>query len=59
MAMGMLLTVLGALQVIGPGAAPADPWMADLLGSINRIYGVPGRVEKARNYHGTYGFITD
>ena len=28
-------------------------------GSINRIYGVPGRVEPARNYRGTYGFITD
>jgi pilus assembly protein CpaC len=36
----------------------SDP-QADLLGSINRIYGVPGRVEKARNYRGTYGFITD
>ena len=35
-----------------------DP-QADLLGSINRIYGVPGRVEPARNYRGTYGFITD
>ena len=32
---------------------------ADLLGSINRIYGVPGRIEPARNYRGTYGFITD
>ncbi|KRR24947.1 secretin [Bradyrhizobium lablabi] len=39
-------------------AAVADP-QADLLGSINRIYGVPGRVEKTRNYRGTYGFITD
>jgi len=39
-------------------AAASDP-QADLLGSINRIYGVPGRVEKARNYRGTYGFITD
>jgi pilus assembly protein CpaC len=29
------------------------------LGSINRIYGVPGRVEPVRNYRGTYGFITD
>ena len=36
----------------------SDP-QADLLGSINRVYGVPGRVEKARNYRGTYGFITD
>jgi pilus assembly protein CpaC len=39
-------------------AAASDP-QADLLGNINRIYGVPGRVEKARNYRGTYGFITD
>ena len=38
--------------------AAADP-QADLLGSINRIYGVPGRVEPAQNYRGTYGFITD
>jgi pilus assembly protein CpaC len=39
-------------------AAAADP-QADLLGSINRIYGVPGRTEPAKNYRGTYGFITD
>jgi pilus assembly protein CpaC len=39
-------------------SAVSDP-QADLLGSINRIYGVPGRVEPARNYRGTYGFITD
>jgi len=39
-------------------ANAADP-QADLLGSINRIYGVPGRTEPARNYRGTYGFITD
>ena len=36
----------------------SDP-QADLLGSINRIYGVPGRVEPIRNYRGSYGFITD
>src|SRR5690349_9827126 len=36
----------------------SDP-QADFLGSINRIYGVPGRAEPARNYRGTYGFITD
>jgi pilus assembly protein CpaC len=41
------------------GFAPASDPQADLLGSINRIYGVPGRVEPARNYRGTYGFITD
>jgi pilus assembly protein CpaC len=39
-------------------AAPADP-QAQLLGNINRIYGVPSRVDPARNYRGTYGFITD
>jgi pilus assembly protein CpaC len=39
-------------------ASASDP-QADLLGSINRIYGVPGRTEPARNYRGTYGFITD
>jgi pilus assembly protein CpaC len=39
-------------------AAASDP-QADLIGSINRIYGVPGRTEPARNYRGTYGFITD
>jgi pilus assembly protein CpaC len=39
-------------------ASASDP-QADLLGSINRVYGVPGRVEPARNYRGTYGFITD
>jgi len=40
--------------------APSDP-QADLLGNINRIYGVPGRsnTEPAGNYRGSYGFITD
>jgi len=41
------------------GFAPASDPQADLIGSINRIYGTPGRVEPARNYRGTYGFITD
>jgi pilus assembly protein CpaC len=41
------------------GFADASDPQADLLGSINRIYGVPGRAESARNYRGTYGFITD
>ena len=36
----------------------SDP-QAGLIGNLNRIYGVPGRVEPARNYRGTYGFITD
>jgi AcrR family transcriptional regulator len=33
-AMGMLLSVLDALQVIGPGAVPAEPWMTELVGTI-------------------------
>jgi pilus assembly protein CpaC len=41
------------------GFAPASDPQSDLLGSINRIYGVPGRVAPARSYRGTYGFITD
>jgi pilus assembly protein CpaC len=41
------------------GFANASDPQADLLGSINRIYGVPGRTEPARNYRGSYGFITD
>jgi pilus assembly protein CpaC len=40
-------------------ASASDP-QSDLLGSVNRIYGVPGRNEApARNYRGAYGFITD
>ncbi len=40
-------------------AASSDP-QADLIGSVNRIYGVPGRAPEApQNYRGTYGFITD
>jgi pilus assembly protein CpaC len=39
-------------------AAAADP-QADLLGSINRIYGVPGQTGPSQGYRGTYGFITD
>ena len=34
LAMGMLLSVLDALQVIGPGAVPAEPWMIELVSSI-------------------------
>jgi pilus assembly protein CpaC len=40
-------------------AASSDP-QADLIGSVNRIYGAPGRAPGApQNYRGTYGFITD
>ena len=34
LAMGMLLSVLDALQVIGPGAVPAEPWMTELVSTI-------------------------
>ncbi len=39
-------------------ADAADP-QSDLLGNINRIYGVRGRTEPGGNYRGKYGFITD
>jgi AcrR family transcriptional regulator len=34
LAVGMLCTVLGAMGVIGPGAAPAQPWMTELVNSV-------------------------
>jgi pilus assembly protein CpaC len=41
------------------GFAEASDPQASLLGTINRIYGVPGRTDPKRRYRGTYGFITD
>ncbi|MBA7476865.1 Type 3 secretion system secretin [subsurface metagenome] len=41
------------------GFANATDPQADLIGTLNRIYGAPGRTEPTRNYRGTYGFITD
>jgi len=41
------------------GFADASDPQSDLLGNINRIYGVAGRAEPGRKYRGTYGFITD
>ncbi len=38
-------------------AESSDP-QADLMGSLNRIYGVPGRAPD-KTYSGKYGFITD
>jgi len=49
----------GPVRVRMMASRPRRIPQADLLGNINRIYGVPGRVEPARNYRGTYGFITD
>jgi pilus assembly protein CpaC len=39
-------------------ADSADP-AAVLLGSLNRIYGVPGNADPKRTYRGNYGFILD
>jgi pilus assembly protein CpaC len=41
------------------GFADASDPQSVLLGSINRIYGVPGRVKPDQSYRGKYGFITD
>lgn len=34
-AMGMLITVLGAMRVIGPDAVPPQPWMSSLLSTFD------------------------
>jgi AcrR family transcriptional regulator len=31
---GMLLTVFGAMKLIGPGAVPQEPWVSEVLTSI-------------------------
>ncbi len=41
------------------GFADASDPQSILLGNINRIYGVPGRVKPDQSYRGKYGFITD
>ncbi|MGO3928554.1 type II and III secretion system protein family protein [Rhodopseudomonas pseudopalustris] len=41
------------------GFADASDPQSDLLGNINRIYGVPGRTGPAQTYRGRFGFITD
>ena len=33
---GMLITVLGAMRVLGPDPVPMRPWMTDLLGALDR-----------------------
>jgi pilus assembly protein CpaC len=43
----------------GDGFVDSSDPQADLLGTVNRIYGAPGRAEPARNYRGVFGFITD
>jgi hypothetical protein len=34
-AMGMLLTCLGAMRVVGPDPVPLQPWSAGLLASLD------------------------
>jgi pilus assembly protein CpaC len=41
------------------GFADATDPQSDLLGSINRIYGVRPKADPDQNYRGHYGFITD
>ncbi|AEV83934.1 TetR family transcriptional regulator [Actinoplanes sp. SE50] len=33
-AMGMLITVLGTMRILGPGAVPPQPWMTSLLSTF-------------------------
>jgi pilus assembly protein CpaC len=41
------------------GFADASDPSSDLLGRLNRIYGVPGNAGAPANYRGKYGFILD
>jgi pilus assembly protein CpaC len=41
------------------GFAPASDSQSTLLAQINRIYGVPARVESIGNYQANFGFIID
>jgi pilus assembly protein CpaC len=41
------------------GFAPASDSQSTLLAQINRIYGIPGRVEPIGSYQTNFGFIID
>jgi pilus assembly protein CpaC len=41
------------------GFAPATDSQSTLLAQINRIYGIPGRVEPVGSYQANFGFIID
>jgi pilus assembly protein CpaC len=41
------------------GFAPASDIQSSLLGQINRIYGISGRIEQAGTYQANFGFIID
>jgi AcrR family transcriptional regulator len=34
LAMGMLLSVLGAMRIVGPDPVPHEPWMTELIGDL-------------------------
>lgn len=37
LANGMLLTVLAAMQVVGPNAVAPEPWMTEIIGSFDHL----------------------
>ena len=41
------------------GFADASDPSTVLLGRLNRIYGIPGKIDPNRMYRGKYGFILD
>jgi pilus assembly protein CpaC len=41
------------------GFAPASDSQSALLASINRIYGIPGRIVPIGSYQDNFGFIID
>lgn len=47
------------LSAPSDGFAPASDPSTILLGRLNRLYGIPGKVDPRRPYHGTFGFIID
>ena len=47
------------LQTPDEGFAAASDPSTIFLGRLNRVYGVAGRVDPRRPYHGSYGFIID
>jgi AcrR family transcriptional regulator len=46
LASGMLLTVLGAMRVIGPDAVPPEPWMTDLIGDMGLKKALTGSADE-------------
>ena len=61
----MILVTPYVVRAVAPkDLSKSDDGFADVsdpstvfLGRLNRIYGIPGRVEPSRVYHGNYGFI--